>query len=112
MAILQAFGKNPWRERLNRIKKPPNYREGVVQSDSDNVSMDEKGAYFRVLKKFFNKPENVKPPGLLPSIKTDLKKLPDGNPVIVWFGHSSYLIKIAGKNILVDPVFSGYASPF
>jgi L-ascorbate metabolism protein UlaG (beta-lactamase superfamily) len=31
--------------------------------------------------------------------------------VIVWFGHSSYLVHAGGKNILVDPVFSGYASP-
>jgi L-ascorbate metabolism protein UlaG (beta-lactamase superfamily) len=31
--------------------------------------------------------------------------------VIVWFGHSSYFIHINGKNILVDPVFSGNASP-
>ena len=34
------------------------------------------------------------------------------SPVITWFGHSSYLIQCRGKNILVDPVFSGSASPF
>jgi L-ascorbate metabolism protein UlaG (beta-lactamase superfamily) len=33
-------------------------------------------------------------------------------PVIVWFGHSSYLIRIKGQNILVDPVFSERTSPF
>src|SRR5258705_1704829 len=112
MAILKSFGKNPWGERLIKIKKSPTYRDDIFQNESVTVMMAEKGAYFRVLKKFFNKPENVKPPRSLPSIKTDLKKLSDGKPVIVWFGHSSYLIKIAGKNILVDPVFSGYASPF
>ena len=30
---------------------------------------------------------------------------------LVWFGHSSYLIQIDGKRILVDPVFSGNISP-
>jgi L-ascorbate metabolism protein UlaG (beta-lactamase superfamily) len=30
---------------------------------------------------------------------------------VIWFGHSSFLIKINGKNILVDPVFSLRASP-
>jgi len=31
--------------------------------------------------------------------------------VLIWFGHSSYFIQIDGKRILVDPVFSGNASP-
>jgi len=30
---------------------------------------------------------------------------------LVWFGHSSYFLRLDGKNILVDPVFSGSASP-
>jgi L-ascorbate metabolism protein UlaG (beta-lactamase superfamily) len=47
----------------------------------------------------------------LPSVKTDLKSLYSEKPVIVWFGHSSYLIHSKGTNILVDPVFSGHASP-
>ena len=46
------------------------------------------------------------------NLKPYLKTLPDNAPVIVWFGHSSYLIKIKDKHILVDPVFSGHASPF
>jgi L-ascorbate metabolism protein UlaG (beta-lactamase superfamily) len=48
----------------------------------------------------------------LPSLKTDLKSVEKERPVIVWFGHSSYFIRINKKNILVDPVMSGYASPF
>jgi len=31
---------------------------------------------------------------------------------LVWFGHSSYFMQVDGKKILVDPVFSGSASPF
>lgn len=33
-------------------------------------------------------------------------------PVLVWFGHSSYFLRVDGLSILVDPVFSGYASPY
>jgi L-ascorbate metabolism protein UlaG (beta-lactamase superfamily) len=32
--------------------------------------------------------------------------------ILIWFGHSSYFIQTEGKRILVDPVFSGAASPF
>lgn len=38
-------------------------------------------------------------------IKTDLKALPQDRDWIVWFGHSSYLLNLSGKKILVDPVF-------
>jgi L-ascorbate metabolism protein UlaG (beta-lactamase superfamily) len=112
MAILKSLGKNPWGKRLDRIKKSPNYRNDIFQNESVTLMMVEKGAFLRVLKKFLNKPADVRPPGMLPSIKTNLKKLPDDKTTIVWFGHSSYLIKTGGKHILVDPVFSGYASPF
>ena len=45
----------------------------------------------------------------LPFVKTDLTQADNDAPVIVWFGHSSYLIRINGFNILVDPVFSNHA---
>lgn len=106
------MGKNPSGERLKRVQASPNYRDDIFQNLSITTVMAEKGAFFKTFKKFLNKPKNTIPPKPLTSIKTDLKNLPGGNPVLVWFGHSSYLIKINGKHILVDPVFSGYASPF
>jgi L-ascorbate metabolism protein UlaG (beta-lactamase superfamily) len=44
-------------------------------------------------------------------VKTDLLHLPPDADVLVWFGHSSYFIQLDGKRFLVDPVFSGNASP-
>jgi len=112
MAILKSMGKNPDGERLKKVQRSPNYRDDIFQNQHETLVMAEKGAFFKTFWKFMNKPKNTFPPKPLPSVKTDLKNLPDGNPVLVWFGHSSYLIKIDGKHILVDPVFSGYASPF
>lgn len=106
------MGKNPSGERLKKVQQSPNYRDGIFQNLSVTEVMAEKGSFFKTFKKFLNKPKNTVPPSPIPSVKTDLKNLPSGNPVLVWFGHSSYLIKINGKHILVDPVFSGYASPF
>jgi len=111
MGLLRSMGKDPSGARLKRVQQSPNYRDGIFQNQSITLVMNEKGDFFKTFWKFLNKPKAVKPPSPLPSVKTDLKNLPDGNPVIVWFGHSSYLIKIDGKHILVDPVFSGYASP-
>ena len=109
--LLKVFGKNPSGEELKKIKASPNYQNKSFQNLVPTPMMEDV-SMFSVFWKFMNKPKTTVPPKPLPSIKTDLKSLPDNAPVIVWFGHSSYLIKINGKHILVDPVFSGHASPF
>lgn len=53
----------------------------------------------------------IEPSVILPSIKTDLHTLDQNQDLLVWFGHSSYYLQVNGKRILVDPVFSGHASP-
>lgn len=106
------FGANPSGARLERIKKSPNYKDGSFQNLSETPTMTNGGTYLQVSKDFFfNRPSNTIPNKPLPAIKTDLKNLPDGKPILVWFGHSSYFLHIDGKNILVDPVFSPRPSP-
>lgn len=47
------------------------------------------------------------PPAPLPSQTPDWATfLQDDQPRLVWFGHSSVFIRIAGKTLLLDPVFS------
>ena len=109
--LLTAFGKNPSGSEFKKIEASPNYKDNSFQNLMP-TSLMEGSSMLPILWKFMNKPKTAIPPKPLPSIKTDLKSLPDDAPVIVWFGHSSYLIKINGKHILIDPVFSGHASPF
>ncbi len=110
---LPQFGKLPSGERLLKIKKSPNYKNGSFQNISHTPDLAEGVSYWDVGKEFFfKKKENLIPKGKIPSIKTDLLNLDPKKDVLVWFGHSSYFIQVEGKRILVDPVFSGYASPF
>ena len=111
-SVFKSLGKNPSGIRLKKIKKSANYRNGSFQNQSQTSVMTSRIEFFKVLRKVINKPKNVRPPQTLPSVISDLRSLSDEGPVIVWFGHSSYLIKINGKHVLVDPVFCGYASPF
>ncbi len=106
------FGENPDGERLQRILKSPNYKDGSFHNLSHTPSLAEGETYFSVIKKFaFGKKERNKPIDSLPSQKTELFHLNPGEDVLVWFGHSSYFMQIDGKKILVDPVLSGSASP-
>ena len=49
----------------------------------------------------------------IPHVRTDAAALRanGARPTVTWIGHSSFLIQVAGQNILVDPQFSERASP-
>ena len=108
----KKFGKLPTGERLERIKKSPNYRDGKFQNINFTPDLTEGVRYYQVIKEFlFDKSKRAAPVDILPSVKTNLLSLSADKNVLVWFGHSSYFMQIDGRKILVDPVFSGNASP-
>ena len=107
------FGRIPTGKRLEQIKRSPNYRNGAFQNISATPNLTEGVSYFKLVKEFFfDKKPRLKPTGIIPSVKTDLMRLDISKNILIWFGHSSYFIQTEGKRILVDPVFSGAASPF
>ena len=113
MYMRQAkFGKSPRGKRLERIQLSLNYKNGKFQNLTKTPTLAEGHNYFEVIYNsyFKNKPRH-RPIDTLPTAKTDLLNLPIDTNVLVWFGHSSYYIQTDGKRILVDPVFSGNASP-
>ncbi len=106
------FGKLPSGERLERIKKSVNYKDGAFHNQTFTPVFADGVTYFDVMKEFFfGKTENAVPVNEIPSIKTNLLNLAPNLDIMVWFGHSSYFIQADGKRFLVDPVFSGSASP-
>lgn len=105
------FGRNPRGERLERIKQSPNFKNGVFQNMSPTPQLADDANVLRVLKQNFTA-KNRNPKTEIPSVKTNLQEIEKDENVLVWFGHSSYFMQIDGKTFLVDPVFSGHASPF
>lgn len=105
------FGKLPSGKRLERILNSKNYQNGSFKNLSVTPDLAPDASYWKILKMYMNKPKDAEPKFDLPSVKTDLKNLDTEHTQIVWFGHSSYLLKTNGIHILVDPVFSGNASP-
>ena len=109
---LPQFGRLPGGKRLQKIRQSPNYKNGSFQNLSHTPSLTEGATYSKVFKQFFfEKKERRLPVDMIPSVKTNLKSLDSSEDVLVWFGHSSYFMQIEGTRILVDPVFSGSASP-
>lgn len=106
------FGRLPSGARLEKIEKSANYRDGQFQNLNHTPDLAEGVSYYTVFKEFFfEKSKRNKPEDTLPSQKTDLLNLNPEENIVVWFGHSSYFIQANGKTMLIDPVFSGSASP-
>ena len=58
------------------------------------------------------KSDRLKPKGTIPVIKSEnVPAGENGKLYVTWLGHSSILVQMGEKNILIDPVFSKYSSP-
>ena len=110
--IQTIFGKKPSGARLEMIKKSPHYKDGKFQNMHFTPYVSEGYSISSISYDFiFTKFLRTRPTDIIPSIKTNLKNIPIDENVLVWFGHSSYFIQLNGKRFLIDPVFSGNASP-
>ena len=106
------FGQEPAGARLARIEAASNFVDGKFENGIVTPQLAEGYSMLDILHKtLFKKSNRSRPAGIIPSIKTNLKNLRPDQDVLVWFGHSSYFMQIDGKRILVDPIFSGNASP-
>lgn len=102
----KSFGRQPKGERLKLIKDSKNYVNGQFVNQINTQMMTGEDNMFTTMIKFlFNGNEEVRPREKFLIQKSDIKSIPIDKDFIIWFGHSSYLIQINGKRILVDPVF-------
>lgn len=106
-----SFGRIPRGERLARIERSPNYRDGAFRNIHETPLMtSDKGRLQGLLDFVFKDKTGLQPDTALTVVKTDLRQINPEEDVLVWFGHSSYLVQVDGKRVLVDPVFC-MASP-
>ncbi|MCX2716861.1 MBL fold metallo-hydrolase [Helicobacter sp. MIT 21-1697] len=112
-----AKGCNPSLQEMQAFTKAPNFKwekthkKGYFTNLNPKMPHIKRASLWEVLRFYLFKPKNAKPKYPLPFIKTDFKSLYTKNPAVVWFGHSSLLINDEYFKILIDPVFSSYASP-
>ena len=107
------FGKLPSNERLERIQKSPNYKDGSFHNQSKTPNLIGNANFIKAFYSLiFKTQERVTPESQIPSVKTNIKNIKSDEDILVWFGHSSYYMQIDGKKMLIDPALSGYASPF
>ena len=106
------FGTLPQGARLQELKESPNYKDGKFRNRRPRPTITEGYSLWgEAWDALTGRYPRTQPEDSLPSIKTDPKALPGTENRLVWFGHSSFFLQLDGVKILVDPIFSGKASP-
>ncbi len=112
-ASYESFGKLPQEVELERIAQSSNWRDGEFRNlEGTELFAPDASRWKSLWEFFFADRGDTVPPMPVPVMKSDLTVLDPEQDVLVWLGHSTILMQLDGKKILIDPVFSSYAAPF
>ena len=110
---LATLGASPTGERLARMLRSPNYRDGAFQNPVP-TSVGAPGSMMQMLQRQLLGKEQRVPPGPLPIVnlsRADFATPPASGLRVTWLGHSTTLIEIDGFRVLVDPIWGDRVSP-
>ncbi|MEC4570611.1 MBL fold metallo-hydrolase [Streptomyces virginiae] len=112
----EAFGADPSGARLERIRRSPNFADGVFQNPVGARNRPS-GSMAEFAKIYFHREQRIRrSPGAAipvhPTTLADLAKPPVSGLRLTWMGHSSVLAEIDGHRVLFDPVWGERCSPF
>jgi L-ascorbate metabolism protein UlaG (beta-lactamase superfamily) len=103
-----------WKEfetskQFNKVKGMFENRKTAVVIEMKKVSIN-----LKIMKDWLSGGHDRVPTQKMVQVKPDLAAFlkPSNELKTIWFGHSSFLLNMDGKIVLVDPVFSVSASPF
>ena len=101
-----AFGRLPSESRRRGYAERTKYYErGRFRNSGSFVLIDRTAAKEKTA-------GPRRPAGKIPVIKREgLPPAGAGELAVTWFGHSTILLELGGKNFLTDPVLSQYSSP-
>ena len=112
--VAPAFGARPSGKSLERIEASPNYKDGIFVNQVKTEMNTSGGSFFSTFMKFLRGGKNRTPGKTIETAPFEKSAFAEADSLIrmTWFGHSTILLRIDGKNLLIDPVFSNHASPF
>ncbi|GAA1772116.1 MBL fold metallo-hydrolase [Luedemannella helvata] len=108
-----ALGGRPGRgERGERVRRSPQFRDGAFHNNVVTTTMQPATAG-QMLRNLLLGGEQRRPVGRVPLVTSnDAATAPIAEGLaITWYGHATALVEIAGRRVLIDPVWSARCSP-
>src|SRR5687767_10819551 len=99
---LDALGAAPEGERLARIRRSPNYRDGAFRNP-DSTSLGAPGSTWKMIRQWLGGREQRVPPAPMPIVSltgADFAQPPASGLRATWLGHSTILVEIDGARLL------------
>ncbi|MCW5519439.1 MBL fold metallo-hydrolase [Aureitalea sp. L0-47] len=109
-----SFGGNVSKADKERYSLSENHREGAFVNKNRVPEDMSFGEMLKVARKFFfEKVPNARPENNLEVQKIDSSAIADYNSPtrLIWFGHSSFLLQMEDKTILIDPMLDEVPAP-
>ena len=105
------FGKAPAKEQKKEYSQLENFQDGkFINQHHSPMNMD----FVKLFKDMTKKSPNRNPEEDIPVERIDsvhIENLSKDTSRLIWFGHSTFLLLIDGKKILIDPMLSQKPSP-
>lgn len=109
--IHPVFGRNPSKEKREEYSQLVNYIDGKFVNQAATKLDIGASDYFSMIGENFSGGTDRKPAGQIPVSEINWNKINSEEDSLTWFGHSTFLLSIDNKKILVDPMFGSVASP-
>ena len=113
--LAPQFGAVHDKVHKDRMTQSSQYKDNAFVNQIDtqtSTPTPDSGGMIDTLFKFIKGVPNQKPSRDIDVIKLQAEDLDQSQaPELVWFGHSSFLLQVAGKTVFFDPMFSQKAAP-
>jgi len=109
-----SFGGDVNKERQALYQNSEQFKKGKFVNKKNVPKDPSLSEILKISRKFFfEKVENGRPDTNLPIQKIDSINIAEynENTRLIWFGHSTFLLQLEGKNILIDPMFGEVPAP-
>lgn len=107
------FGGKSTKENIQTYSRSPNFSQNkFVNQIPTSIDMDAK-IFVSILSDFMKGNPKARPDTLIPVQPLETVTMRGAKQTnVTWFGHSTILLEIEGKRLLIDPMFSRVPSPF
>lgn len=111
LGCVPSFGANPFQRQTRVYKSSPNYRRGRFVNTKPARGKASGSIIFCILKGRVKNRSQLRPPRPLKVDRLNRSYLSDQRSQVIWLGHSTLLLRIAGQLLLLDPMLGPIASP-
>lgn len=88
-----SFGRLPRGERLVRIERSPNFKDGEFKNECVTPMLtNDENRIKSFINFLFKKDPGLRPDAALQVVKSDIRHIKRDSDFLIWFGHSSYFM--------------------